>query len=128
MNRWELAAILSAHADGLIEGVDTADQLLSEYPQASAELGSLFGLAAALQSVLVPVRAPVRFVSRLHEDLMTYSPAESTVKAPRSGQKVLLVGVATAGSVISVAGLVLLVLRRLRGSGEAVQQPVTTAV
>jgi hypothetical protein len=120
MNRWKLAAILSDYADGLFEGVDTADVLLSEYPQESAELGPLFRLAASLQSVLVPVRAPVSFVSRLHEDLMSYSPTKVVIEQERSGQKALWVGVAAAGSVLSVAGLVVLVLRRLRGTEGAV--------
>ncbi len=128
MNRWKLANILSAHADGLNEGIDTAAQFLSEYPQDSAELRPLFRLAASLQTVLVPIRAPVNFVGRLHKDLMRYSPPEITVKSPVSGQKILLVGVAAAGSVLSVTGLVLLVLRRLKTTGETGQQAVTTAV
>jgi hypothetical protein len=127
MNGWKLAAILSAHADELNEGNDTAEQLLSEHPQASAELRPLFRLAAALQAVLVPVQAPVNFVGRLHKELMTYSPPEIRVKSSPSGQKVLLVGVATAGSVLSVTGLVLLVLRRLRTPGETGRHAVTTA-
>ena len=118
MKRRELATILAAHADGLIKGKDTAAQLLTDYPDAAAELAPLFRLAASLQAILVPVKAPVTFVGRLHKDLMNYSPAEIPEKAPVSGQKVLWVGVAAAGSVLSVTGLVLLVIRRLKTSGK----------
>lgn len=128
MKRRELVTILSAHADGLIRGDDTADQYLSEYPDYAAELRPLFHLASSIQSVLVPIKAPVTFVGRLREELMAYSPPEITVKAPITGQKVLLLGVAAAGSVLSVMGLVVFVLRRLRGSGKAGQQAATTAV
>lgn len=128
MNRWKLASILSEHADGLNEGIDTAAQLLADYPQASAELESLFQLASSLKKVLVPVRAPVNFVSRLHQDLVNYSPPKVVTKEAQSGQRILLVGVAAAGSVLSVAGLVLLVLRRLKSSGKTGQQAVSTAV
>lgn len=128
MNRRELATVLSAHADGLIRGKDTAAQLLLDYPEDAAELGAFFRLAASIQSVLVPVKAPVRFVSQLRKDLMGFSPDQVAAKSNMSGQKVLLVGVATAGSVLSVTGLVLLVARRLRTSAKAGQQTATTAV
>jgi hypothetical protein len=114
MKKRELATILAAHADGLIKGKDTAVQMLTDYPDAAAELEPLFRLAASVQAALVPVKAPVAFVGRLHKDLMNYSTAELPAKAPRSGQKVLWMGVAAAGSVLSVAGLALLVLRRLK--------------
>ncbi|MFZ0546211.1 MAG: hypothetical protein WAM60_12270 [Candidatus Promineifilaceae bacterium] len=127
MNKRELATVLSAHADGLIRGKDTAEYLLADYPGATAELGPLLRLAAAIQAALVPVKAPVTFVGRLRSDLMSYSP-EVVVKAPVSGQKVLLVGVAAAGSVLSVTGLVLLMVRRFKTSDKAGQPTATTAV
>jgi hypothetical protein len=128
MNRWKLASILSDHADGLNEGRDMAAHLLADYPQATAELAPLFQLASSLKRVLVPVRAPVRFVNQLQQDLINYAPPEVVVKAPKSGQRIILVGVAAAGSVLSVAGLALLLLRRLRNPGKPGQQAVTTAV
>lgn len=128
MNRRELATILSAHADGLIKGNDTAVQLLTDYPEHAAELGPLFCLASSIQAALVPVKAPVTFVSNLRKELMTYAPEDIIVRGPVSGQKVLWLGVATAGSVLSVTGLILLVLRRMRGSDKSRQQAATTAV
>ena len=128
MNRRELATILAAHADGLIKGNDTAAQLLRDYPEAAAELGSLFRLAASIEAVLVPVKAPVTFVGRLRHDLMSYSTAEVPEKASISGQKVLWMGVAAAGSVLSVTGVALLVARRLKTSAKAGQPTATTAV
>lgn len=127
MKKRELAAILLAHADGLIEGNDRTDQFLIDYPEMAAELRPLFDLAASIQEVLVPVKAPVNFVNRLRKDLLTYSGPKISIKAPISGQKVLLMGVATAGSVLSVAGLVLLMVRRLRGT-EKTEQRAATAV
>lgn len=128
MKRRELATILAAHADGLIRGKDTAAQLLADYPEVAAELGPLFRLAASIEAVLVPVKAPVTFVGRLRQDLMHYATAEAPAKASISGQKVLWVGVAAAGSVLSVTGLALLVMRRLKASGKAGRQTATTAV
>jgi cytochrome b subunit of formate dehydrogenase len=128
MNRRELASVLAAHADGLIRGKDTAAELLLDYPEDATELGALFRLASSIQAALVPVKAPVRFVSQLREDLMTFSPEKGAVQRAVSGQKVLWLGVATAGSVLSVTGLVLLVARRLRTSGKTGQQTATTAV
>jgi len=125
MKKRELAAILSAHADGLIKGNDTSDQFLTEYPEDAAELGPLFHLAAAVQAALIPVKAPVAFVNRLRNDLLTHTPPKIAIKAPVSGQKILLMGMAAAGSVLSVAGIALLVWRRLKTSGEAGQQPAT---
>jgi hypothetical protein len=125
MKRRELAHILSAHADGLIRGKDTADQFLADYPDAAAELGPLFHLAASIQAALIPVKAPITFVNRLRRDLMAFAPSHVVVKAPVSGQKILLMGVAAAGSVLSVTGLVFLVSRRLKTSGKAGQQTVT---
>lgn len=127
MKRRELGAILLAHADGLIEGNDRADQFLSDYPEDAAELRPLFDLAASIQAVLVPVKAPVTFVNRLRKDLMSYSGPKITIKAPVSGQKVLLMGVAAAGSVLSVVGLVVLMARRLKGTGKT-EQSAATAV
>jgi hypothetical protein len=125
MNRRELGAILLAHADGLIEGDNQADQLLIDHPEMAAELRPLFDLAASIQAVLVPVKAPVTFVNRLRMDLMTYSGPKISIKAPISGQKVLLMGVAAAGSVLSVVGLAVLMVRRLRGTGKTEQRAVT---
>ena len=128
MNKRELVTVLCAHADALNRGVDTAAQYLSDFPDDSAELVSLFRLAASVQAVLVPVRAPMMFVSRLRKELMTFSQSEIPVKTPVSAQKVLWVGVAAAGSVLSVTGLVFLVLRRLKGTGKVGGQPAATAV
>lgn len=128
MNRWGLTTILAAHADGLVKGKDTAAQLLADYPDAAAELGPLFRLAASIEAALVPVKAPVAFVGRLRQDLMSYSTAEVPEKASILGQKALWVGVAAAGSVLSVTGVALLVARRLKTSDKAGQQTATTAV
>jgi hypothetical protein len=125
MKRRELASILSAHADGLISGDDRSDQFLLDFPEAAAELRPLFNLAASIQAVLVPVKAPVAFVNRLRHDLMNYSGPEISVKGPLSGQRILWMGVAAAGSVLSVTGLALWVWRRLKSSGETGQQTAT---
>lgn len=123
MKKRELAAILSAHADGLIIGKDQSAQLLSDYPEEAAELKPLFHLAAAIQTALVPIKAPVAFVNRLRSDLMAHTPPEITVKAPISAQRILLMGVAAAGSVLSVTGIALLIWRRLKPTGKPDQQP-----
>jgi hypothetical protein len=128
MKKRELATILAAHADALMLGNDTADQFLADYPEAAAELRPLFRLAAAVHSVLVPVKAPVTFVTRLRRELMDYSRPNIVVRAPISGQKILWMGVAAAGSVLSVTGLVFLVARRLKGAGKGGQRAATTAV
>ncbi len=125
MKRRELASILSAHADGLISGDDRSDQFLLDFPEDAAELRPLFNLAASIQTVLVPVKAPVAFVNRLRHDLMNYSAPEIYVKAPLSGQRILWMGVAAAGSVLSVTGLALWVWRRLKNSAETGQQTAT---
>jgi hypothetical protein len=128
MNKRELGTILCAHADALNKGIDSTAQYLNDFPDDSAELASLFQLASSVQAVLVPIRAPMTFVSRFRNELMAYTHSEIPIRTPLSAQKVLLVGVAAAGSVLSVTGLVILVLRRLKGTDKVGGQPATTAV
>ena len=124
MNTRELATILSVHADELNRGKDTAAQLLLDHPQAAIELEPLFRLAASIQAALVPIKAPISFVGRLRGDLMRYSPEDFVEETPVSGQKALWLGVAAAGSVLSVTGVALLVLRRVRTGRQAATKAV----
>ena len=125
MKKDELADILSAHADALIEGRDISAQFLARFPEQSAELSALFQLASSMRSALTPVSSP-EFRSRLHRQLTDYAPSGPITIAPVARPKMVWL-VAAAGSLLSVAGLALWALRRFRAPGSRGAQTAASA-
>ncbi len=118
--------LLDQHARALMLGIKEDDVLLAQYPEDSEELKSLFQLAGAIKAALVPVKAPESFKLELREELLSIPPDEILIDDTNSKQKRWLV-VAAAGSVISVLGIVVIVLRKIRSASQSAQ-PAATAV
>lgn len=125
MKKNELAEILTAHADALIEGRDISAQFLARFPERSAELSPLFQLASSMRSALTPVSSP-DFRARLHRQLTDYAPSGPITIAPAARPKLVWL-VAAAGSLLSVAGLALWALRRFRAPASRRAQTAASA-
>jgi hypothetical protein len=126
MRKRKMRELLDQHARALMLGIKEDDVLLAQYPEDSEELKSLFQLAGAIKAALVPVKAPESFKLELREELLSIPPDEILIDDTNSKQKRWLV-VAAAGSVISVLGIVVIVLRKIRSASQAAQ-PAATAV
>jgi len=83
----------------------------------STDLKQLFGLSKSIKDVLVPVRA-LSFKVRLRQRLETRRQERPRFQLFASRQNVVLMAVAGAGSLLSIAGVVLLVLRKVKNSGK----------
>jgi hypothetical protein len=112
---------LTRHADALIKGVDISGELLAAQPEHEQELDTLFRLAAAIKGSLVPVPVPA-FRADLRRALEFQAPAEIAVGRPPARYKTVVMAAAATGSLLSIAGLSLILVRRRRGS----TQPATT--
>ena len=90
-----------------------------------SELRSLFALSSSIKELMVPVNA-APFKISLRERLERRSLAKPRFAFLRERQNVILMAVAAAGSLLSITGVVLLVLRRLKTAGEG-EQPAAAA-
>jgi hypothetical protein len=116
-----LAEALTRHADALNKGEDISGQLLAAQPEHEQELDSLFRLATAIKGSLVPMPVP-SFRADLRRALEFQAPAQIAVGLPPARYKTVVMAVAATGSLLSIAGLSLILVRRRRGS----TQPATT--
>ena len=126
MKKKELIELLSDHADALNAGQTGSDMLDRRPTEENVELASLFLLAEEIKAALIPVPVPA-FREQLRRQLKTYEPAKVTIGSSSIGRKQKLIFVAIAGSTLSVAGIVVVLLRRLRSTTDEVVQPATTA-
>ncbi|GAB4152661.1 MAG: hypothetical protein Fur0021_17640 [Candidatus Promineifilaceae bacterium] len=124
-----LEEILTAHADDLNRGADTTDSLTMQYAALFPELPALLHLGKLLKKTLVPVKPRALFVRQLEEQLLYNLPAAPIPTPPP--MRFMLIG-ALVGSALSLTGVGLLLLRRVRyearlaarsGAGQAA--PVT---
>jgi hypothetical protein len=83
-----------------------------------AELQQLFTLSNSLKDLLVPVRA-LSFKTSLRQRLETRRQATPRFQLIRTRQNIVLMAVAGAGSLLSIAGVVLIVLRKVKTTGKA---------
>ena len=109
---------LTHHADALIKGEDISAELLTGHPESEDELDSLFRLAAAINKSLVPVPVPA-FRSDLRKALEYQSTSQIAVGRPPARYKTVVMAAAATGSLLSIAGLSLILVRRRRGSTHA---------
>jgi hypothetical protein len=126
MNEMELAEILTEHADKLNRGEDISAQYMAQHPEDPAELNPLFGLAKSVKTVLVPVRATA-YKSSLRQRLDGSSQRGRTLRAVASKTNIVWISVAAAGSLLSIAGLVLIVLKKIKASARVDRQAATAA-
>lgn len=89
------------------------------------ELRSLFALSNSIRDVLVPVRATA-FKASLRGRIERKSHEKSRFKTFTSRQNVIWMAVAAAGSLVSITGVVLIVLRKLKASTKT-KQPTAAA-
>jgi hypothetical protein len=126
MQKEDLLDVLADHADALNRGHDSASHWLARYPVHEAELRILFHLASEIKKALVPVDVPDQFRLRLHHGLLIQPLPLSDDAAGRPNR--VWLGVAAVGSLLSLAGLSLLLTRRLRSvTSEGVTHPVAAA-
>jgi hypothetical protein len=106
---------------------ELSDGLLSSHPDHAAELAPLFQLASALKSALTPVSAPA-FKKELGYELVKYGPPVVVLGRSISKRRARAwLAVVAAGSVISVAGMAALLLRRVRSVDDVTGQPAAAA-
>ena len=123
MTEKELQDILTDHADGLNRGEELSEALLSQHHQESDELATLLYLASALKSALTPV-TNAAFKERLGHELVSYGPPVVVLGRSISKRRARAwLAVAAAGSVISVAGVTALIVRRLRSVKDVTSHP-----
>jgi hypothetical protein len=99
------------HADKM-SGRPTADIALSA--EERAELHPLMTIAEQLKETMVPIEPPAAFVLSLGQELR--EAALQQKKNARQFRRSIFIGAAALGSVISVAGVVTLIVRRRRGA------------
>ena len=102
----ELLDALSFHADALNQGQDMTDALASRYALIAPEAAPFFYLARELQKALVPVTTPVTLRTGLRARLVG--------KLEDRWRKHTWMALAAAGSLLSLAGLTVLLKRRFQ--------------
>lgn len=110
MEEKALLNLLAAHADALNRGeaISTVDWLV-DYPSEVGRIVSLLQMAWAIKQVLVPVHPSTLFKSELRQQLIQ---AEAVSGANGSSHLAVWWGAALIGSVLSIAGLALWLVRR----------------
>lgn len=123
----ELVEILDAHSASLIVGPESDQQQLQQYPEHSVELASLFSIASSLKKIMVPQEAE-SYKEALRRQLLS-EPATGPLKIALASKRRLTWGVvAAAGSLISVVGLAIIVIRRVKtGTSQETQTAAGTA-
>ena len=127
MTENEFEDVLAVHADALNRGEELSEQLLTGRAEQSEELTTLFQLAAALKAALMPVSA-LAFKSKLGHELVSYGPPIVVLGRSVSKRKARAwLAVAAAGSLLSTAGVVALLLRRVRTIKEPASRATTVS-
>ena len=116
MKTKDLIELLAGHADALNRGQDTTGALLTYHSEEAAELAPMLWLARSLKTAMEPAVPSATFKASLQQQLLQASLAPAEARRP-----ILWIGAAAVGSLLSVAGLVLWLLRRPRPQ----PQPVT---
>jgi hypothetical protein len=122
MTENELHDVLSEHADGLARDEELAGRLLTQHQEQANELAPLFQLASALKGALTPAIPAPAFRKELGQELVKYGPPLVVLGRSVSKRRAW-VAVAAAGSLLSLAGVVALLLRRVGRVKEVATQP-----
>lgn len=113
MKTRDLEDLLSAHADGLNQGQDLAQDLLGRRPEHARQAAPLLSLARRVQGALRPVEPRPAFVAALKAQLAAGGPPAGRLTArPQSTWVWVLAGL---GGLISIASAVLIVARLVSG-------------
>lgn len=120
MDKRTLYNVLMSHADALNAGVDLTDDLIARFAGDAATLRPLLQLARQVKGVLVPVAAPTAFSAQLRLSLLQEArPALARSRSLSRRWRPAWVGAAAVGSLLSLAGLVVWLVRHSR----ALQRP-----
>jgi hypothetical protein len=122
MTKDELHNVLADHVEGLARDEELANRLLSENREQATELAPLFQLASALKEALTPVVPGPAFRRELGQELVKYGPPLVVLGRSVSKRRAW-VAVAAAGSLLSLAGVVALVLRWVGRVKDVATQP-----
>jgi hypothetical protein len=109
-----IANILAAHADALNRGENPTDHYLERYAAQANELASLFRLAEAIREAMPPAKPSDLFRESLSRRLGSFSSSTSPEDGPNDRGGARWRTVVAAGSLISVAGLTIYLMRRSR--------------
>ena len=116
-----LTESLTRHADALNRGEDISGALMAEQPEHRQELDALLSLAVAIKDSLVPVAVPA-FRADLRRALEFQAPVQIAIGRPPTRYKTVVMAAAATGSLLSIAGLSLILFRRRRST----TQPAAT--
>ena len=123
----DFSEFMTDYSEAMRARNEQSGRSLTGQPDDLAELRTLFTLSNSVRSVLVPVRAP-SFKGSLRQRLDGRQRDKTRFRNLGSRQKAVWIVVATAGSVLSITGVVLLVLRKLKTTGKIERQAVTAAL
>ena len=118
MNERRIAAVLAAHADGLLGSPAAAEQVHMTNEE-RGRLAPLFELAERLQHSMPPIQPSAAFVQNLGKDLM--DKARQQIALTMRVRRVALIGAAALGSLVSIAsvvGAIVFVIARLRARAQ----------
>jgi hypothetical protein len=127
MTEEDFSEFIADHTDAMQASNDISANLLAEQHEESTDLRMLFALSNSVKAVLVPVRAP-SFKASLRHRLESRQQEKPRFRALASRQKIVWIVVAAAGSLLSITGVVLFVLRKLKTSGKAERQAATAPI
>lgn len=122
MNEEQLQDFISRYTDSLLRGEGQVDGWTSLEAADDEAATPLMNLSLAIKDALKPVSPISAYRERLRDALEFQASAEISIAPPTPRFRKVLMGVAAAGSIISIAGLSLIFFRRRRETS----QPVTT--
>lgn len=127
MTEEDFSEFITDHRSAMQANDEFSASSQAEQHEDSTDLRILFSLSNSVKAVLVPVRAS-SFKATLRHRLENRQQEKARFRALASRQKIVWIAVATAGSLLSITGVVLLVLKKLKTSGKAEQQAATAPI
>ncbi|HET6446950.1 MAG TPA: hypothetical protein VFI27_20485 [candidate division Zixibacteria bacterium] len=127
MNEEEYSKFIEEYTTVMTTDKGTSASSRSDFSEESLEMKSLFTLANSVESVLVPVKAP-SFRASLGQRLALRQEDKPKFRALATRQNVVWMAVAAAGSFISIAGVVLLVIKKLKNTGRREQTTAAASI
>jgi hypothetical protein len=102
---------LSKHAESLLSGSDSREDLLAAQPERRGLLDGLFDLAGRVRNALAPVEPPPDFVADLKRQLLENAErARAVTRRERTARRAMVLA-AGAGGTIYLLGLLAIIAR-----------------
>jgi hypothetical protein len=115
------------HNEAMTASDAQSGRVQADQAEDSTELKRLFALSNSIRSVLVPVKAP-SFKASLRQRLERRQLEKPRFRALASRQKIVWIVVATAGSLLSITGVVLIVVRKFKNPGKVGRRAATAPI